>query len=271
MKLIPLPLCLLLPALLAEAATVQPAASSAAPLGRDLVLLVKHEKLVPACRREAGEFVQSVLQELSLKGYTVHLAREFVSAECDYYRAHATNDAPAATTRAVLACLEDSLRRGWLDWDCLRAAHHAAPDSAAVMRHFPWLHIARDPSEVRLAAATNSLPVLELAIRWEGGAVRGIAAFSTPKFRGVPISDYAPTYTGTTHIWNPSATLRFRQGGATVFVHNYPAEEWRKQYINKTDLPSHRTNQKILDDLHRDLRPAAAPAPAGVRSKKRRA
>lgn len=240
-------------------------------LGRELVLLVTHQKLVPECREDAGEFVQSVLQELSRKGYTVHLARDFVSAECNYYRAHATNERPSATAQSVLACLENALQRDWLDWDCLRTAHRAAPDSAAVMRHFPWLQIPRDPSEVRLAAATNSLPVLELNLRWEGRIVRGMVSGSTPNFRGVPISDYAPTFSGNLHLWNPSATLRFRHQGAAWFEHTYAAETWRERYINKMDLPSYRTNQRILDDLHRELRPAVAPAPAGAKSKRTRA
>jgi hypothetical protein len=258
-------------ALSAEAATTKTETNSAAPLGRDLVLFVKHEKLVPECREDAGEFVQSILQMLSRKGYTVHLAREFVSAECDYYRANATNEVSPATAQAVRACLEDSLRRNWLDWDCLRAVHRAAPDSAAVMRHFPWLQIPRDSSEVQLAATTNSLPVLELNLRWEGVAVRGIAALGTSRFGGVPLSDYTPTYTGTTYLWNPSATLRLLHGEATVFEQSYPGEARRKQYINKTDLPSYRTNWKILDDLQRELRPAGASAPSGAKLKKKRA
>jgi hypothetical protein len=134
------------------------------------------------------------------------------------------------------------------------------------MRHFPWLQIPRDPTEVRLAAATNSLPVLELTVRWEGRVVRGLVAAGTPKFRGVPISDYAPTFSGKLYLWNPSATLRLRHQGATLFEHSYAAEAWREHYINKMDLPSYRTNQRTLDDLHRDLRPAAAPAPAGAKS-----
>ena len=83
MKLMRVLLLLVLSALAADAAAPRPGTNLVPSLGRELVLLVTHEKLVPECREDAGEFVQSVLQELSRKGYTVHLARDFVSAECN--------------------------------------------------------------------------------------------------------------------------------------------------------------------------------------------
>ena len=235
--------------------------------GRDLVLSVHHEKMVPECRPATGELVQSVLQELLLKGFVVHLSREYVESERDYYRAHAANEAPAATAQAVLACLDASVKRGAFDWECLRDAHTAAPDSAAVMRHFPWLHPRLDGSSVRLAAATNNLPVLELNLRWEGLPARSIVASGTPKLRGVAVSDYAPVFFGTTQIWNIPATLRLRQGGTVLFERTYPAESWKTHYINSTDMPHYRTNQKILEDLRANLRPPPPAQPAGGKSR----
>ncbi len=250
-----------------DAADSPPAPSPVNLPGRDLVLHVRHEHMVPECRPETGELVQSVLQELLIKGFVVHLSREYVEAEISYYREHATNEAPAATAQAVLACLDGSLKRGVLDWSCLRAAHTAAPDSAAVMRNFPWLHPRLDGSTVRLAAATHNLPVLELTLTWEGLPVRSIVAFGTPKLRDVTLGDHAPVYFGTTHVWNIPATLRLRQGGTVVFERTYPAEAWKKQYINSSDMPHYRMTQKILEDLHANLMPPQ-PRPPGGKSRK---
>ena len=250
------------------AADSAPATSLVYLSSRDIVFQVRHEKMVPECRAETGEVVQSVLQELLSKGYVVHFSREYVEAERAYYREHLTNEQPAATAQAVFACLDHSLKTGVLDWECLRAAHRAAPDSAAVMRNFPWLHPRLDGSVVKLAAVSNSLPVVELVLTWEGLPFRSTVASSTPKIGGVAVSDYSQVYFGTTHLWNIPGTLRVRQGGTIVFERNYAAEPWKKNYIGSTDTPHYRTNQKILEDLQIHLMPAPAPSATGKSKKK---
>ncbi len=265
MKSLPF-LLLLLASLPAEAA---PAAGAAAntPVAtnwlyltnRTLVLDIRHRQENVNCRTEAAEIVQSVLQQLLLADYTVFLSRDYVQAERDYYRVHATNEAPAATARAVLACLESSLTRGDFDWSCLRDAARAAPDSLAVSRNFPWLYAVRDPQKLRLASAeAASLPVLQLDIVWDGRASRGTAALNAPRWGGTSLGENR-VYQGVGHIWNIAATLRFRQGERVLFEKEYPAEEWQKLYINNTGLPHYRTNQKILEDLQLGLKPPAVP------------
>ncbi|HYV27785.1 MAG TPA: hypothetical protein VFA77_09645 [Candidatus Eisenbacteria bacterium] len=247
------------------------AAVSASPVflsSRDIVLQVRHEKMIPECRNETGELVQSVLQELLHKGYVVHFSREYVEAERAYYRDHVTNELPAATAKAVLACLDGSLKTGVLDWECLRAAHRAAPDSAAVMRNFPWLHPRLDGSVVKLAPVSNSFPVVELTLTWEGLPVRSTVALGTPRIDGVSVSDYSPVFFGTTYLWNIPATLRVRQGGAILIERHYAAEPWKKQYVNSSDTPHYRTNQKILEDLRTSLMPAPTQAAPGKARKK---
>ena len=264
MKSLPF-LLLLLAALSAEAAPAVRAAASASPAtnwlylpGRALVLDVRHRKMNLHCRSEAAEVVQSVLQQLLLAGYSVFLSRDYVQAERDYYRAHTTNEAPAATARAVLACLESSLARGDFDWSCLRDATRAAPDSLAVSRSFPWLHTVQDPKKLRLAPAdTASLPVLQLDIEWEGRESRGTAAINAPRWGGISLGENR-VYQGVGRIWNIAATLRLRQGDQVLFEKEYPAEEWQKLYINNTGLPHYRTTQKILTDLEAGLKPPAA-------------
>ena len=263
MKSLPF-LLLLLAALSAEAA---PIATNWLHLpGRALVLDIRHQRMNLNCRSEAAEIVQSVLQQLLLADYTVFITRDYVQAERDYYRAHSTSEAPAATARAVLACLESSLARGDFDWSCLRDAARAAPDSLAVSRNFPWLHTLRDPKKLRLVPAdTSSLPVLQLDIEWDGRASRGTAAINAPKWGGTSLGENR-VYQGVGHVWNISATLRLRQGDRVLFEKEYPAEDWQKLYINNTGLPHYRTNQKILADLEAGLKP---PAPPVGRKKKR--
>ena len=244
----------------APAATHAPVATNWLHLpGRALVLDLRHQDMNLNCRSEAGEIVQSVIQELNLANYTVFLSRYYVQAERDYYRAHTTNEAPAATARAVLACLESSLARGDFDWPCLREAARAAPDSLAVIRNFPWLHTVRDPRKLRLASAeAASLPVLQLDIVWDGRVSRGTAALNAPRWGGISLGEDR-VYQGVGHIWNIAATLRLRQGDRVIFEEEYPAEEWQKLYINNTGLPHYRTNQRILEDLQAGLKPPAAP------------
>lgn len=261
-----LSLTLLLAALAAEAAPAARAATNAPAAinwlylpDRALVLDLRHQRMNLNCRSEAAEIVQSIIQELNLANYTVFLSRDYVQAERDYYRAHTTNEAPAATARAVLACLESSLARGDFDWSCLRDAARSAPDSLAVTRNFPWLHTLRDPRKLRLASAdAASLPVLQLDIEWDGRASRGTAALNAPRWGGTSLGENR-VYQGVGHIWNIAATLRLRQGDRVVFEKEYPAEEWQKLYINNTGLPHYRTNQKILEDLQAGLKPPAAP------------
>ena len=264
MKSLPF-LLLLLAALSAEAA---PAATNWLYLpGRALVIDIRHQRMNLNCRSEAAEIVQSVLQQLLLAGYTVFLSRDYVQAERDYYRAHTTNEAPAATARAVLACLESSLARGDFDWSCLRDATRAAPDSLAVSRNFPWLHTLRDPKTLRLAPADATLlPVLQLDIEWDGRASRGTAAINAPRWGGTSLGENR-VYRGVGQIWNIAATLRLRQGDRLLFEKEYPAEEWQKLYINNTGLPHYRTNQKILEDMQAGLKP---PVPTTAGKKKKR-
>ena len=266
-------LSLLLAALSAEAASAAGTTTSSSAAtnwlylpNRALVLDIRHRKMNLNCRTEAAEIVQSVLQQLLLADYTVFLSRDYVQAEREYYRAHTTNEAPAATARAVLACLDSSLARGDFDWSCLRDAARAAPDSLAVTRNFPWLHTLRDPRKLRLAPAEAvSWPVLQLDIVWDGRASRGTAALNAPRWGGTSLGENR-VYQGVGHIWNIAATLRLRQGGRVMFEKEYPAEEWQKLYINNTGLPHYRTNQKILEDLQAGLKP---PAPAEGKKKKR--
>jgi len=266
-------LSLLLAALPAEAAPAVRATASASAAtnwlflpDRALVLDIRHRQVNVNCRTEAAEIVQSVLQQLLLADYTVFLSRDYVQAERDYYRAHTTNEAPAVTACAVLACLESSLDRGDFDWSCLRDAARAAPDSLAVSRNFPWLHAVRDPRKLHLASAdAASLPVLQLDIVWDGRASRGTSAINAPRWGGISLGENR-VYQGVGHIWNIAATLRLRQGDRVMFEKEYPAEEWQKLYINNTGLPHYRTNQKILEDLHAGLKPPAAP----VTKKKKR-
>jgi hypothetical protein len=243
----------------ATAASAPVAAAPGSPVfvsSRDIVLQVHHEKMIPECRNEAGELVQTVVQELLRKGYVVHFSREYVEAERAYYRDHLTNEIPPETAKAVLACLDGSLKTGMLEWECLRAAHRAAPDSAAVMRNFPWLHPRLDGSAVKLAPASNSFPVVELNLTWEGLPVRSTVASGTPKLRGVPVSDYSPVFFGTTYLWNIPAIVRVRQGGVILMEQSYAAEPWKQQYVNSSDTPHYRTNQRILADLRNNLMPA---------------
>ena len=99
-------LSLLLAALSAEAASAAGTTTSSSAATnwlylphRALVLDIRHRKMNLNCRTEAAEIVQFVIQELQMADYTIFLSRDYVQAEREYYLAHTTNEAPAATDR----------------------------------------------------------------------------------------------------------------------------------------------------------------------------
>ena len=108
--------------------------------------------------------------------------------------------------------------------------------------------------------------MLQLDITWGGRPTRGIAALNAPRWGGTSLG-VDRVYFGRGFIWNVNATLRLRRGDAVLFERNYPAEAWKETYINNTDLPIYRTNQRILEDLKTGLQPPLVP-PASKKKKK---
>jgi hypothetical protein len=262
---------LMAPSLAPAADEVSP--SPAGPLNwlylpdKSIVLRVRHEKLRPECRNDAAEFVQTVFNEFVRADYTIQLEREFVESEVAYYRANLTNENRRATAEGVVACLDASLKAGALDWDCLRAVHLAAPDSAAVTRNLPWLHLLRDHSQIRLAdRSAASLPMLELAVRWSVRPVQGTSV-SSVNIRGVKQPALTTTYSGTTHLSNLDVTLRPREKGATLFERHYPEESWKRSYVGPWETPFYVIDQRILLDLRAGLK-APPPSPDPKKKKK---
>jgi hypothetical protein len=84
---------------------------------RELVLDLRHESLEYGARRNAGEFLDAVLNVLLEANYHVLLSDEFILDEIKYYRTNLTREAPIQMSAAILACLEKAHASGVLDWD----------------------------------------------------------------------------------------------------------------------------------------------------------
>ena len=264
-------LCLLGPL----AASAADSASNTVPAhwlyltNKNVVLDIRHEKLSAAARTEASELVQSVVKELLYAGYTIHFSRAFVESEVAYYQKHLTNELPRAIAEGVLTNLETALKTGEFNWDDLRALHRAAPDSAVVTRHLPWLAAVGDPQRLRLAdPGDRALPVLELAVRWNSIVVRGTFVGWGSAIRGNRGHDDRLVNVGEVLLWNIHSDLRLRRDGTIVFEKNYPEVPWKKLYVSVMEHPIYINQQKILADLKTGLK-APPPPPAKGKAKKK--
>jgi hypothetical protein len=255
-----LPLLAALPAIAAEprvrTSGPPPPAIRMLGAGADVVLNVRHERLPSEGRREAGALVQGMVQQMVQSGYTVRFAREFVEAEAAYYRTNLSKEKSRPTAEAVLGCLETALRQGEFDWAKLAEIHRAAPDSDTVTRNLPWLQTVRDPNQLRLApAATNgALPVVELALRWEGRRVKGIVLGRDRGRPGIGSPPETYLYTGESWLWRIAGTLAVRRGNLRFTEQSYPDIPWRERYRYFEETPLALTQEKILGDLKSGLK-----------------
>lgn len=237
---------------------------------KNVVLDIRHEKLATAARTEAGELVQSVIKELLYAGCTIHFSRAFVESEVAYYQKHLPNEHSPAIAEGVLTNLATALKDGEFNWENLRDLHRAAPDFVVVTRHLPWLAAVVDPQRLRLAGVDHKLPVLELAIRWNGLSASGSAVSGAFDRRGFRVQADTRVSFGKAARWNINSDLRLHRDGAVVFEKNYPAEPWKKLYGSVWDTPLYVNQQKILADLKTGLK-APPPPPTKSKAKKKAA
>jgi hypothetical protein len=226
-----------------------------------LVLEVRHENLRPECRRPAAELFQAILQELLASGTTLYFSRAMVTTEAEYYRTNLTNEVSQSTVENLLRSLDESLKKGALDWQRLHELHVKAPDSETVSRNLPWLSPGVDVRQIRMAGeAQAGLPVLELNFRWSSRAMRGIVLSSNAR------THKADVFSGKGQAWKVDAELRLRQGETNRVTRTYSAPDWEARYYDMVSRPLAVTTRLILHDLKAGLTPP--PAPPELKSRK---
>lgn len=247
-------------------------------LSKTVVLEVEHENLSPACRVEAGMFVEALLSELVNAKVTLCLSPRFLKSELTYYRSHLADEKPRAIAEGVMLALEDALRRGEIDWSGLHELHVRAPNSDAVARHLPWLSVAPGRPQRRLASdasdAPAAVPSLIVRLRWSGIPVRGVAAMSGRReeagayFR---LSEQRPVpgvYFGEQMLWKIDAGLCLQQSGSTRVLLSYAAPAWQKNYEGVGSTPLFVTREAMIRDIRTGV--VALPEPVGDPKAKRK-
>lgn len=224
-------------------------------VSRSVVLDVEQDDLTPACRGEAGVLVEAVLGELLNAHLTVFLSPHLLESELAYYRKNRATETNAVVTDAVVELLEKALRTQDLDWPRLRELHARAPDGDVVTRHLPWLSVAPDRPERRLASVEDSArALLTLKLRWSGIPMQGIVAVAKHHGRGAP-----GLYTGHSTLWRIEADLCLRQSGTPSVRLSYPAPAWKSNYEGISSRPLFITRRDVLNDLKTGA--AALPEP----------
>jgi hypothetical protein len=234
---------------------------------RDVVLDLRHQALEYGCRKEAGEFLISILNLLVQAGYTVRLSDGFLLEEINYYVLNQEKEKPVKMTQAVLACLRAARLSHVLDWDCFKAISKGDADLLAGARHLPWMSPPFGSEAVKLipAGGTN-LPQLHLNLRWSGIPTHGAVQHAR---RPGGLTGETVLLSGEGMLWRFSAEMRLQDGKRVLFEKSYPQDAWQKTYISAYQHPAERNIERILQDLDTGLKPKPEPAPV-AKGKKRR-
>ena len=219
----------------------------------ELVLNVRHEGVKPSARRDAGEFVLMVIRELTHKGFTVHVSREYLAQEIAYYEKFADEERYPAISKAVLAGLTKAEETGAFDWDIFRKIAAPEDDPIATYDYFPWLSPPATASRVRLESTNSAkLPTLRVVTRWDGKTARGRAAIAGRETAGARFREWKGiAESGERTEWRFAAALRLSASNETKFEKFYLWEPWVAQAVNYH--PVGITSAKVLGDLRRGL------------------
>ncbi len=233
---------------------------------RELVLDLRHESLEYGARRDAGEFLDAVLNVLLEANYHVLLSDEFILDEIKYYRTNLTREAPIQMSDAILACLEKARASGVLDWDSFKQIPR--PGMVATERHLPWMGPPFKARAISLggAEATN-FACLHLSLKWAGRSYGGAVQFSR-RPGGLP--GERVLLQGEKALWAFAAVMRLEKGGQTLFEKGYPQDEWQRTYVTILDQPAPKATQAILRDLITGLKAKTVPVPGPSGKKSRR-
>jgi len=232
---------------------------------RELVLDLQHESLEYGARRDAGEFLATLLNVLLGANYKVRLSDEFIQGEIKYYRENQSQEMPVEMSRALLSCLERARASGVLDWDCFKGDFNRTAGPTSAERHLPWLAPPFKAKLVSLAgAAGTNLACLRLSLKWSGHSYGGGVQHSR-RPGGLP--GETVLLEGRTKLWAFAGDMRLTQGGQTLFQKVYPREEWQRTYVTIYEQPLWKTSQAILQDVVTGLRPK--PEPKGEPGKKK--
>ena len=232
---------------------------------REVVLDLQHESLEYGARRDASEFLASVLNVLLGANYTVRFSDRFIEGEIKYYRDNLSQEAPTEMSKAILTCLERARASGQLDWNCFKGDFSRSAGPTAAERHLPWLAPPFKANLLSLAgAAGTNLPRLHLSLKWAG---RGYAGGVQHTRRPGGLMGETVITQGSAHLWAFAAVMSLTKDGRTLFEKEYPREDWQNSYVTIYDQPLWKTSQAILQDLASGLRPK--PEPAGEPGKKK--
>jgi hypothetical protein len=237
------------------------------PPSRELVLDVRQEGLEYGARRDACEFLTTLINKLLGAGYTIHLSDDFIQREIKYYRENLNREKPVEMSKAILGCLEEARTSGALDWDCFKRnfSQSTQMTSPERERHLPWLGPPSKTKLLYIAGATN-LPTLHLWLDWTGRSYHGAVLYSRgpATFPGESV-----VLQGKDKLWAFSAVMRFTKGSETVFDKAYLPEKWQSSYATHAEQPLFKISQAVLEDVAIGLHPKPIP-PADTGSKKSR-
>jgi len=227
----------------------------------ELVFDIQQLSVQPGCRRDAGEFVWAILQELVRGGYTIYLRKSFIEDEIDYYRIYEKDESPTEMVRRIVACLESAKGSGVLDWDCFRKIQPPPGQVLTENRHMPWMSPPGDPNRVRLESASGSpLPVLRLSVRWDAKEYKGGAGIIWGPRPGSSWR-HGLGFSGERKLWNFGAGLTLKSEDRVIFEKLYPQEPWKTNY-NSTNMPVPTASLRILEDIRTGLKFAWPEEPA---------
>jgi hypothetical protein len=224
---------------------------------RELVLDMQHESLEYGARRDASEFLASVLNVLLGANYAVRLSDDYIQGEIKYYRENLNREMPLEMSKAILSCLEKARSSGVLDWECFKGDFTRTSGPTAAERHLPWMAPPFKAKSVGLAGTEGTnLTCLRILLKWTGRSYGG-AVQHTRRPGGLP--GETVLLEGTGKLWAFDAEMRLTKGGLTLFEKAYPREEWQRMYATIYDQPLWKTSQAILQDLTTGLRQKPGP------------
>jgi len=248
-RIIPLGLLLFSVSQLSGADTAPIPESALVLSDRTYCLEFHHTNLTPACRREAAQLTQIILNELMERNCKVVLSRAFLAEELEYYRRFRTNETSRTVCEQMEATLADARQSGEIDWKRLRKIHSDSSDSETISHGFPWLYPWRTVDPPKLAPETGGPPLLRFTFDWQGIASRGVASFNSQ------------AYIGRSTLWKADAQLSFNGPSGEVNKH-YPAPAWVQEYYDQDLRPIPILIRQLTEDLRRGLKAPPAPAPA---------
>jgi hypothetical protein len=214
---------------------------------KEILLNVQHEPIAPKSRRAASELTYFIIQELLHADYTVRLRPAFIEKEIQYYQSF-TNQTGDVGAR-ILGCLMRAKSSGALDWECLRSATSQKASDPIEEANLPWSQPPRKSNLLQMSRPEDdSIPELTLKMQWAGKVTPG----AVRDYRGGQI---VGGVSGTSMLWNPSASLNLRCAGHDTFQKDYPALKLQRFYYKSTDRPLEVTTLAILQDIRNGLQP----------------